>query len=123
MVTMEPVRHCMTLLLLLAYVCQSLAAVGAPCAMMAPASPEISAAMPGMDHSGHAMGSADQAAAGSGNCCESGFCSMSQCQSVAALPGTLDSGNVNPAIVYGDARTISSHSYIPTSLFRPPISR
>ena len=73
MATMAPVRHCMTLLLLLAYVCQSLAAVGAPCAMMAPASPEISAAMPGMDHSGHAMGSADQAEAGSGNCCEDGF--------------------------------------------------
>ena len=120
---MEPVRHCMTLLLLLAYVCQSLAAVGAPCVMMAPAAPEISAAMPGVDHSGHAMGSVDQAEAGSGNCCESGFCSMSQCQSVAALPGTPDSGNVNPAIVFGDALAVSSYNYTSTALFRPPISR
>ena len=113
----------MTLLLLLAYVCQSLAAVGAPCAMMAPASTEISAALPGMDHSGHAMASADQADAGSGNCCEAGWCSMSQCQSAAALPGTLDSGNVNPAIVYGDARAVSSYNYTATPLLRPPISR
>jgi len=113
----------MTLLLLLAYVGQSLVALGAPCAMPGPASAEVSVALPGMDHSGHAMGSADQADTGNGNCCKDGLCSMSQCQSLAALPGMPDSGNVNPAIVYGDARAISSHSYISTSLLRPPISR
>jgi hypothetical protein len=120
MVTMERVRYCMMLLLLLAYVGQSIAAVGAPCAMMAPASSEINAAMPGMDHSGHAMGSADQADA---SCCDSGLCSMSQCQSLAALPGSLDSANVNPAIVYGGVRAISSPSSTKTPLYRPPIFR
>jgi hypothetical protein len=117
---MERVRQCMTLLLLLAYVGQSLAGVGAPCAMMAPAPAEISAAMPGMDHSGHAMGSADQA---DDSCCDSGLCSMSQCQSLAALSGSLDSANVNPAIVYGAVRAISSPSSTTTPLYRPPISR
>ena len=123
MVTMERVRHCMMLLLLLAYVGQSIAAVGAPCAMMAPAPAEMSVAMPGMDHSGHAMGSAEQVDASGGNCCDSGLCSMNQCQSLAALPGSLDSANANPAIVYGAARAISSHSSTTTPLFRPPISR
>jgi hypothetical protein len=123
MVTMERVRYYMTLLLLLAYVGQSLVAVGAPCAMMAPASFEISAAMPGMDHSGHGMGSADQVDASGGNCCDSCLCSMSQCQSQAALPGSLDSANVNPAIVYGAARAISPPSSTTTPLYRPPIFR
>jgi hypothetical protein len=123
MVTMERVRHYMTLLLLLAYVGQSLAAVGAPCATMAPASAEISAAMPGMDHSGHAMGSADQVDASGGNCCDNGLCSMSHCQSLAALPGSLDSANVNPAIFYGAARAIPSPSSTTTPLYRPPIFR
>jgi hypothetical protein len=123
MVTMERVRHYMTLLLLLAYVGQSLAVVGAPCATMAPASSEISAAMPGMDHSGHVMGSSEQVDASGGNCCDNGLCSMSQCQPLAALPGSLDSANVNPAMFYGAARAISSPCSTTTPLYRPPIFR
>ena len=115
-------RYIVTLLLLLTYAGQSLAGVGASCSNMGSASGEMSAGMHDMDHSGHDMESASQVSGDS--CCDGGgFCSMSHCQSVAALTDTGFAGAIAHAAVYHDARPFSSLNSFSGSHYRPPISR
>ena len=104
-----------SLLLLLAYLGQSLAVVGAPCAP--PAEPGM--AMAAMDHSGHDM-SADDA---THDCCDNGgFCSMSHCLAAAAVPVSLPP----TALPLVHSQPLPAYSPLPAnrleSLFRPPIA-
>lgn len=124
----------MVLLLLLAYAGQSLAAVAMPCLMMGPA-PDGSgtaantympagADMAGMNHASHQMNTGDATQhSGSSNCCDGGFCSMSHCQSVVALPQTQLSGGLVVQAILHDVAAVISHSPPTDNLFRPPISR
>lgn len=103
----------LTALLLLAYVGQSLAIMGAPCA------PPADVSMSGMDHSGHHMVSDDV----TDTCCESGgFCSMSHCLTAAAVPVSPMPAGL-PVL---QAQPIQDRYTVPAnwreSLFRPPIS-
>ena len=111
-------------LLLLAYMGQSLAAVAMPCFTMTAGTGAMSAAMAGMDHSGHSMASVEQTAAGGGNCCDSDdFCSMSQCQAVVALVEATPSGAATYAAVHNGAPLFSPLNISSAALYRPPISR
>lgn len=117
LVAMKRFRHVIALLLVLACAGQSLLAVGAPCAM----SGDVQQMMAGMEHSAHHdMGSAGD---GAGACCEGGLCSMSHCQSAAAM---LQAG-VAERFPYAGPWQLSypgaSPEYAVESLFRPPISR
>ena len=121
---MKRFRHLITLLLLLAYVGQSVAVSGAPCFMMGAASGAMSADMAGMNHSGHDMGSPEQVVADGSSCCDGGgFCSMSHCQSIAGLAETAVSDTVTYTGVRLDTASFSSPSFSSGSLYRPPISR
>jgi hypothetical protein len=121
---MERFRHLIISLLLLAYMGQSLAAVAMPCFNMGSAPSDMSGAMSGMDHSGHHMGSVEQAATGSESCCDSdGFCSISQCQAVVALTVAILPGAAVDAAIHNDALLFSSLNIPSGSLYRPPISR
>ena len=125
-VPMKRFRHMITSLLLLAYMGQSLAAVAMPCFTMASgsASGDMSAAVAGMDHSGHHMAPVEQAATGSENCCDGGgFCSMSQCQAVVALTGATLPGAASYAAIHHDASPFSPLKLPRASLYRPPIPR
>lgn len=122
---MIAVRRLLILLLLLTYTGQSLAAVGAPCFTMGSAAGESSAAMTGMDHSAHNMALApDNTLDSTGSsCCEGGgFCTMSQCQSVAAVPETTGLNTANYLAIYHDVSSFVSFSFSSDSLYRPPIS-
>lgn len=119
---MIAVRRLLILLLLLTYTGQSLAAVGAPCFTMGSAA---GAAMTGMDHSAHNMALApDNTLDSTGSsCCEGGgFCTMSQCQSVAAVPETTGLNTANYLAIYHDVSSFVSFSFSSDSLYRPPIS-
>ena len=121
---MIAVRRLLILLLLLTYTGQSLAAVGAPCFTMGSAAGESSADMTGMDHSAHTMAMAPHEALDAGSsCCEGGgFCTMSQCQSVAALPETTALNTATYLAIYHDVSSFVSFSFSSDSLYRPPIS-
>lgn len=115
-------RQIITLLLLLAYAGQSLAAVGAPCFMSASSPGEISTDVAAMDHSAHHMNSTDQADNAAEGCCEGGgFCSMSHCQSAAAVPGTVVAIPPHCFTDYRNVAGFSSCSNPLESLYRPPI--
>ena len=117
---MERFKHMISLLLLLAYVGQSLAVVGAPCSM--PDAGAMSAVMDSVDHSAHheQPGGADSG----GGCCDGGgFCSMSHCQSVAALPPSDLFSGVATATNYRESLSLLSPDNTPDSLYRPPASR
>ena len=121
---MKRFRYLITSLLLMAYMGQSLAAVAVPCFAMGSASGEMSAAMAGMDHSGHHIASVDQTVTGSESCCDSGgFCSMSQCQAAVALTEATLSGAASYAAIHNDAPSFSPLNLSWASLYRPPISR
>jgi hypothetical protein len=121
---MKPFRQLLATLLLLAYVGQSLAIVAMPCSVSIPGSADTSTAMAGMDHAGHYMDAPPQAAADRQGCCEGGgFCSMSHCQSVAALPETSASPGITYVASYRAADSLSSPVHPAASPFRPPISR
>jgi hypothetical protein len=110
--------------LLFAYMGQSLAAVAMPCFTMGSEPGEMSAAMATMDHSGHQMASAQQAASGGESCCDSdGFCSMSQCQAVVALIQATPFGGAAYAAVHNGAPAYTPLNVSFASLYRPPISR
>ena len=122
----------MVCLLLLAYVGQSLAAITTPCAMMDPASSAESSTvgndagvMPaGMDHSGHYMTAEVPAGVDvASNCCDGGLCSMSHCLAVAAILPAGYSALVPVAPAHGSVLPVFSPFGLPTSLYRPPISR
>jgi hypothetical protein len=121
---MRPLRYLLTLLLLSVYVGQSLAAVGAPCFMMNSTPTQLSGDMADMDHAAHHMASMEEAVAASDSCCEGGgFCSMSHCQSVVALPDTALIGAASYVAVYRDTSSFLSLRLPSGSLYRPPISR
>ena len=103
------------LVLLLAYTGQSLLAVGASCAMSAGPAQERAA----MDHSDHH----DMAPAAEGgvNCCDGGFCSMSHCQSVAAMPQSEASDRLNSPGSWSYVFLQSSTGLAVYPFFRPPI--
>ena len=111
------------MLLLLAYAGQALVATGAPCFMMASSSSSsaMSTDMPGMDHSGHTMPGSDQADAEAGCCDGAGFCSISECQSMAAMPISLVDAAAVPATAQLSASPISRFSLDTSPLYRPPI--
>ena len=116
-------RQFITLLLLLAFAGQSLAAVGAPCFMPASIPGEISTDVAAVDHSAHhnmvSTGQADDAAAG---CCDGGgFCSMSHCQSAAAVPAAVAAVAPHCFAGYLTVARFSSCSNPLESLYRPPI--
>jgi hypothetical protein len=119
----------MILLLLLVYTGQSLAAIAVPCGMMGAAGDvaagmDLVAGMAAMNHAGHQMSSDDaQQQAGDNGCCESGFCSMSHCQSVAALPQLPPPAMLVMQAVLHDIALVSSLHNTADTLFRPPISR
>ena len=118
---MKLLRQYFVLLLLLAYTGQALVATGAPCFMMASSSAVMSADMPGMDHSGHTMPGSEQAGAEADCCDGAGFCSSSECQSVAAMPLTLVHAVAAPASAKVTAQRVSSPSLDTSPLYRPPI--
>jgi hypothetical protein len=136
---MKTMRQWMVCLLLLAYVGQSLAAVATPCAEMdpdvsgLPTMPVANDGMtpPVMDHCAQHMTA--EAPAGvdtntntntnSFNCCDGGLCSMSHCLAVAAIIPAGYSSVAPLAPAHGGVLSVSSPIDIPTSLYRPPISR
>ena len=123
-VVMKRFRHLITSLMLLAYMGQSLAAVAMPCFTMGSASGEMSAAMSGMDHSGHYMAPVEQTATGSESCCDSdGFCSISQCQAVVALTAATLPAAANYAAIHNNNPPFLPLNVSYASLYRPPISR
>ena len=121
---MKRLRYLLTALLLLTYVGQSLATVGAPCFMMSSTPNDLGSDLSSMDHAAHHSAAMDDAGAASESCCEGGgFCSMSHCQSVVALPDTALVRAVGYIAVYGNAVSLLSPVLSSDSLFRPPISR
>ena len=112
---MNSLRHVIVLVLLLAYTGQSLLAVGASCAMNAGPTQE----MAGMDHSDHH----DMAPATEGgvSCCDGGFCSMSHCQSVAAMPQSETGDRVDCPGSWSHVFLLSSTGLTVDPFFRPPI--
>jgi len=117
-------RQIIALLLLLAYAGQSLAAVGAPCFMSASAPGDISTDVAAVDHATHHMPSTGQANDAGEGCCEGGgFCSMSHCQSAAALPATVVASAPHYFTGYCQVAAFSSCSNPLDSLYRPPIFR
>lgn len=114
---MDKIRQVMLLLVLVVYTGQSLLAVGAPCSMDNGAGSEMSA----MEHAGHHdMAAVEASDAG---CCEGGFCSMSHCQSVAALPQAFASDRVAWVSPRSPAPDLSSPEFPLELPIRPPISR
>lgn len=118
---MKLLRQYFVLLLLLAYTGQALVATGAPCFMMASSSAVMSADMPGMDHSGHTMPGSEQAGAGADCCDGAGFCSISECQSVVAMPIALVHATAAPVSTQVTAQCVSPPSLDISPLYRPPI--
>ena len=115
-------RQIIALLLLLVFTGQSLAAVGAPCFMSASIPGEISTDVAAVDHSAHHMVSTGQADDAAQGCCEGGgFCSMSHCQSAAAVPGTVVAIPPHCFTDYRNVAGFSSCSNPLESLYRPPI--
>jgi hypothetical protein len=122
---MKTTRNWMICLLLLAYVGQSLAAVVSPCAMMAPNDAGALAVDAGMDHSGHRMsaGAIADVTADAGSCCDGGLCSMSQCQSAAALVPTLFTVSSTMVLLIAEVQNTTTPIAPSGSPYRPPISR
>lgn len=129
---MNQIRKFMTLLLLVAYIGQSLAASAVPCLVMGSANSastsELATAgfigQPAMTHAEHHMDGSEQADTASDNsCCDGGLCSMSLCQSVAAVPQALLCAGLAYAAVYSGLAPVSSPTHLSTFLYRPPISR
>lgn len=113
----------MICLLLLAYVGQSLATVMSPCNMMAPNDATALAVDVGMDHSGHHMSTGAVADIDAGSCCDSGLCSMSHCQSAAALLPTLFTVGSTVAPLIIEVQNTTAPIALSGSPYRPPISR
>jgi len=109
------------MLLLLAYAGQALVATGAPCFMMASSSTVMSTDMPGMDHGGHMMPGPDQADTETGCCDGAGLCSISECQSLAAVPISLVDAAAVLSTVRLPASPIPRFSLDTSPLYRPPI--
>ena len=123
LLTMKRPSHMLVLLLLTAWITQSVAAVGASCAMSGSvdgnAHDHSGMAAPDMEHSSHHV--PVNSGADSGSCCDGGgFCSMSHCQMAAAVPqADLPTGPVSGATVH-EALPAHSPPVRPSSLFRPP---
>lgn len=99
---------------------QSLTAAASACAMFTVDGSDPQAQM--MDHSDHSMHEMDQGnAMDDGHCCDSTYCSMLNCVSLFALLST-SAGilSVLPVRVDSPAGT-STPSFLPSSLFKPPI--
>lgn len=134
---MNDSKRIAVLFLLVAYLSQSLAAVGAPCLMLDAATEGASAAtdfpmsadplagdMQHMGHAGHDRGPVENAkAGGNSSCCDGGFCSLSHCQSVAVLPQSVLPGVPVPVAIYRDFSGFAPLNSSPVSPYRPPISR
>jgi hypothetical protein len=118
---MKPIRQYLVMLLLLAYAGQALVATGAPCFMMASSSTVMSTDMPGMDHGGHMMPGPDQADTETGCCDGAGLCSISECQSLAAVPISLVDAAAVLSTVRLPASPIPRFSLDTSPLYRPPI--
>ena len=118
---MKLLRQYSVLLLLLAYTGQALVATGAPCSMMASSAAAMSSDMPGMDHSGHTMPGSEQAGAEADCCDGAGFCSISECQSVVAMPISPVHATAAPVSTQVAAQHISPPSLDISALYRPPI--
>ena len=101
---------------------QSLLAVSAPCAALAPVEQSHHGETSMDSHAGHAMGSdADLAVADT--CCDGGYCSLSGC-----LPlSTLASGHLHISLAVPTtvehAVLIPFDDLAPGPLYRPPIAR
>ncbi len=117
-------RFLLVLVMILAFVSQSIAAVSVFCPMsFGDGHAEAMISMDGMDHSAHAMhdpADTDQSAV---DCCEDGFCTMSNCVKLPSMGTTAD---VQDSPFYTGVLNVKyTISYLdPTllSLFRPPIS-
>ena len=126
---MKPIKHLMLCLLLLVYAGQSVAAFGTPCLMMGMAAGEVveaaSTDTAAMSHAGHPMGAPGQAAEAEADtsCCDGGLCSMSHCQSAAALPSTALPDGIAYVAIYSDISLPWADKPATESLYRPPIFR
>jgi len=126
---MKLLRRQLLLLLLLAYAVQSVAALASPCQMMGAGAEHVTGAatdMAAMDHAGHnmaQMAGGAPASSDSPGCCDGGLCSMSYCQSGAALPSSGHARDTGHVTIHNDSANFSALRHSPASPYRPPISR
>lgn len=120
---MNKIRKIFLLVLVLAYAGQSLAAGIFPCSAMAPVDAALEHAA--MEHAGHTMpaGTEAEAAPMADDCCDAGLCSMSHCQSAAALPLGHPGSGAQYVAFYPRLADVSAVIQPIESLYRPPISR
>jgi len=120
---MKRIRKLFLLFLVLAYAGQSLAAGIFPCSATAPV--DASTGSSAMEHAGHAMPACAEAEAApmADDCCDAGLCSMSHCQSTAALPLGHPGNSTRYVAFYPRAIEVSFVFQQIESLYRPPISR
>ena len=122
---MRAFHKSLLLLLVFAVGGQGLLANALPCQMPPDtlAAPHADA-MAGMDHTVHRMPAVAADAAGSGDeCCHSGECSMSHCQSSLVLPLSMLASRPDLSREFSRPTTARAPARIVSSLFRPPISR
>lgn len=126
-----------TVCVLLTFVGQSVAAVLVACPMMEAGSGTTEAgsiemaAMPGMDHSAHAMHSvsdgingSDRASLTAVGCCGDGFCSMANCLSSPAMtPSSAPQHSQHSVAILVADYSLAYLNPESISLFRPPITR
>jgi hypothetical protein len=122
---MKKFHTSLLLLLVLALGGQGLVANAVPCQMPSNTQTSAGAAdMTGMDHTMHHMSAVAADAAGSGDdCCESGECSMSHCQSSVMLPLSYLASRPEFAPEFSRPAGVEAPAHISDSLYRPPISR
>jgi hypothetical protein len=121
---MKQLRKYLSLLLVLAFIGQAMAADALPCAGMADVAVDAAAHdMSGMSHTGHQMDPAAASGTAGGSCCDAGLCGMSQCQAASALPQSVPPVCGDYVADYSAASVTSSPISRPDALFRPPISR
>ena len=117
---MEPARRRLSVILLFLWLVQSAAATGAPCPVSQDSGTGTDLA--GMAHAGHHGAMPDQPdTAGTGCCDGGGLCSMSHCFSVAALPQSLLTQGISPALPSLAGAALRPPVHPPESPYRPPI--
>lgn len=116
-----------SLLLLLTLVLggQGLVANAVPCQMSSTTHTTAGAdSMAGMDHGMHHMPAEAVNTGGSDDdCCDSGECSMSQCQSSVMVPLSALASRPDFTPEFSRPTAVAAPARMANSLYRPPISR
>ena len=123
---MKNFRKPFLLLLALVLIGQGLVANALSCQLPSHAQSTASADMAGMDHSAHRMPGAvadTGDSMSSENCCDSGVCSMTHCQSGVTLPLNYLTSRPDFGTVFSRSNAFAAPTRVSDSLYRPPITR